>query len=96
VKARVRYAPSVEDDLAEIFEYIARDSPDAAASWIDRLIEKAEKAARAPRSGRVVPEAQDPDVREVFLKTYRIIYRVEQGCILVLAIIEGHRLLHLR
>jgi toxin ParE1/3/4 len=96
VKPRVRYASSVEEDLAEIFAYIARDNPAAATSWVDRLIEKAEKAARAPRLGRKVPELDDADVREVFLRTYRIIYRVERDGILVLAIIEAHRLLQLK
>jgi hypothetical protein len=33
----------------------------------------------------------DPDVREVFLRTYRIIYRIEPARILVLTIFEGHR-----
>jgi hypothetical protein len=39
----------------------------------------------------VVPEVGDPDIREVFLRTYRIIYRIEPDRILVLTIFEGHR-----
>jgi plasmid stabilization system protein ParE len=39
----------------------------------------------------VVPEAGREDVREVFLRTYRIIYRVAGEDLRVLTVFEGHR-----
>ena len=42
--------------------------------------------------GRVVPEEGRPNIREVFLRTYRIVYRVRVGSILVLTVFDGHRL----
>ncbi len=91
--APVRFAPEALADLEEIRAFIARDNPNAALSWIEKLTDRAERASFAPRSGRVVPEIGNPDVREVFLRTYRIIYRVERHGILVITVIEGHRLL---
>jgi hypothetical protein len=44
----------------------------------------------------MVPEVEDPDIREVFLKSYRIVYRVEARRILVLTVFEGHRKLRIR
>jgi toxin ParE1/3/4 len=85
------FSPAALADLEEIGLYIARDNPRAAEVWVDRLVDRAEKAAFQPRGGRVVPEVGDPDIREVFLRTYRIIYRIEPGRILVLTIIEGHQ-----
>ncbi|WP_437626877.1 type II toxin-antitoxin system RelE/ParE family toxin [Sorangium sp. So ce1151] len=68
-----------------------RDNLKAADAWIDRLISKADKASAHPRAGRVVPEIEDPDIREVFLKSYRVIYRVEPERIIVLTVLEGHQ-----
>jgi addiction module RelE/StbE family toxin len=79
------------EDLADVFRYIARDNREAAARWVGRLIEHVENAAGTPLGGRVVPEVQRDDVREVFLRTYRIIYRVAGEDIRVLTVFEGHR-----
>ncbi len=46
-----------------------------------------------PFSGRMVPEYQVDDIRELIEKPYRIIYRVKKDQIDVLAIIHGARLL---
>jgi len=39
-----------------------------------------------------VPEKAQADVREVFVRTHRIVYRVRAGGIVVLTVFEGHRL----
>jgi toxin ParE1/3/4 len=46
-----------------------------------------------PFAGRKVPEFAREEIREVLVRTYRIVYEVRQGEILVLAVREGHRLL---
>ena len=88
---KTAFSPTAIADLEEIALYIADDNPQAAAAWVDKLVDRAEKAAESPRAGRVVPEVGAPDIREVFLRTYRIIYRIERDRILVLTILEGHR-----
>ena len=87
----VIWTERAREDLVEIFRYIAQDNRPAAARWVSRLIERAESAADAPLSGRVVPEVQREDVREVFLKSYRVIYRVAGEDVRVLTVFEGHR-----
>jgi toxin ParE1/3/4 len=77
-------------DLQEIDDYIAKDDAVAAARWVARLIAVAERAASMPLAGRVVPERARQDVREVFVGTYRIVYRVRQSGILLLTVFEGH------
>jgi plasmid stabilization system protein ParE len=79
------------DDLVDIFRFIARDNRTAAERWIARLIARAEVAGVAPLGGRVVPELRREDVREVFLRTYRIVYRVAGEDLRVLTVFEGHR-----
>lgn len=78
-------------DLRAIEAYIAADDPARADQWVRRLIERAGRAALAPLSGRVVPEKRRPDIREVLLRSYRIVYRLRPRGILVLTVFEGHR-----
>ena len=89
----VRWTERASADLLGIGDYIAQDNPSAARAWVARLRLRAAKAAIAPRGGRVVPELGQENVREVFLRTYRIVYRVVDDGIVVLTIFEGHRLL---
>ena len=39
-----------------------------------------------------MPERADLEVREVFVRNYRIVYRVFEDAIHVLTVFEGHRL----
>ncbi|MCZ2247133.1 MAG: type II toxin-antitoxin system RelE/ParE family toxin [Bacteroidia bacterium] len=89
----VRWTERAVNDLLAIGDYIAADNPRAARSWVEKLRQRAVKASKVPRAGRVVPEIARDDVREVFQRTYRIVYRVVDDGIVVLTVFEGHRLL---
>jgi toxin ParE1/3/4 len=89
----LRWTERAVRDLIAIGEYIAADNPKAARSWVEKLRQRAKKASATPRAGRIVPEIARADVREVFVRTYRIVYRIIDDGIVVLTIFEGHRLL---
>jgi toxin ParE1/3/4 len=89
----VRWTGRAIADLFAIGDYIALDKPGAARSWVERLRQRAADAAELPKAGRVVPELGRNDVREVVVRTYRIVYRVVGGGIVVLTVFEGHKLL---
>lgn len=91
-KYRLRWSRRSERDLEEIDAYIAADDAVAAERWVERLMERAHKAAWVPFAGRVVPELGLENVREVLLRTYRIVYRIEGSEVQVLTVFEGHRL----
>jgi toxin ParE1/3/4 len=88
---KVEFSPTALFDLEDIADYIAQDNPSAAEQWVDKLVQAARKVASHPRSGRAVPEVEDPKIREVIVGEYRAIYRVEEKRLLVLTVIEGHR-----
>ncbi len=88
---QVKWSRRAVRDLVEIGEFIAADDPAAARRWVDRLRERALRAAALPHGGRIVPELKRDDVREVFLKTYRIVYRILPRQIAVITVFEGHR-----
>jgi plasmid stabilization system protein ParE len=92
-KARVLWTQRSIEDLRAIGRYIAEDDPRAARQWVERLRRRAIEAAATPKAGRRVPEVEREDIREVLLRSYRIVYRVVRDGIEVLTVFEGHRLL---
>lgn len=74
---KVIIAPSAESDLREIVSYIARHNPDAALRMGNALIRRTEILAEFPDLGRVIPEFNQPQLRELIYRSYRILYRVQ-------------------
>ena len=68
--------PSI-DDLEGIVGFIANDNREAAGKFGWKLIESVRHLAKFPRFGRVVPEQNDENIREIISKPYRIFYRVK-------------------
>jgi plasmid stabilization system protein ParE len=44
---------------------------------------------KLPRMGRIVPEIEDPNIRELIIYSYRLIYKISPKRIEILAIIHG-------
>jgi toxin ParE1/3/4 len=91
--SKLRWTERAIADLIAIGEFIAADNRTAARRWVERLRRHAEVAAELPLAGRKVPELGRDDVRETFLRTYRIVYRVTADGVDVPTVFEGHRLL---
>jgi toxin ParE1/3/4 len=90
---KLGWSQRAQNDLVEIASFIARDDPAAARAWVKRLRKRAQLAVTMPYGGRVVPEQSDDDIREVFVRSYRIIYRIQGRQTIVLTVLEGHRIL---
>ncbi|WJW75558.1 type II toxin-antitoxin system RelE/ParE family toxin [Thiohalobacter sp. IOR34] len=43
--------------------------------------------------GRVLPEIGNENIRERFIYSYRLVYKIEQERILIVAVIHGKRLI---
>ena len=70
--------PTAIGDLEEIVRYIALDSPQRAKNFGYELIDEALAIGRFPEMGRVTPEIDDPNVREIVHGSYRIIYELRR------------------
>jgi toxin ParE1/3/4 len=92
---RVHWTHTATEHLLAIYEHIAQDAPLYARRMIDRLTKRSEQIAACPRSGRMVPEYEAPDIREVIERPYRIIYRIKTDQIDILAVVHGAQLLPL-
>lgn len=78
-------------DLESIVEHISRDSEFYAAAVARELVAAARSLAIFPERGRVVPEYEDPVVREIIVGRYRLIYRARGERVEVLRVIHGAR-----
>ena len=67
------WAPSARLDLKELTSYIAESRPSAAARFVQHIFQAVEHLADFPESGRIVPEFDDPNMREVIRKPCRIV-----------------------
>jgi len=62
------------DDLKNIYDFIWLDSKFYADKTQDAFFERVEILLTQPYIGRIVPERNDPDIREIMMGSYRIMY----------------------
>ncbi len=89
----VRWSPEATEDLEAIAEYIGRDSEYYARAVVSKMLSVSRNIVEFPHIGRAVPEIGDENIRERFVYSYRLIYRIEPKSILIVAVIHGKRLL---
>jgi len=63
-------------DLKEIVDYIKRDSIKYAVLEKEKIKEAINNLPKQPLSGRVVPELNNNNLRELIFRNYRIIYEI--------------------
>jgi len=64
--------------LNKFVDYIARDNLVTAEKWALKLIERTDQLMEQPESGRIVPEYNEPNLRELIFGNYRVIYRIRK------------------
>jgi toxin ParE1/3/4 len=89
----VRWTVEAKQQLIDIKNYIANDDPVAADRQIKRLIARAETLGNPPLLGRVVPEIDRANIRELLERPYRIIYTMIDQQAWVLTVWHYRRLL---
>jgi toxin ParE1/3/4 len=66
------------EDLRDIATFIAKDNPAAALKLGDLIFARVDTLEKCPELGRIVPERNQPNIREIVVKNYRLVYRVHQ------------------
>ena len=91
---KIRWTELSVDDLKSIRDYIAQDSVRYASITINRIYDRAQILSRQPLSGRIVPEFDDPKIKELIIGNYRLVYLIiNEESIEVLRIYNSARLL---
>ena len=78
-------------DLRVINDYISLDSTFYAARFISKLIKRVDQLIEFPESGRMVPEKNKPEIRELIEGNYRIFYRIQKAKVTILRIHNAAR-----
>lgn len=79
-KYKVLWSSSASEDLKNIIDYIAKDSPGNALNVLDHIEDQSSDLEIFPERGRVLPELQQEGIfryKELIVSPWRIIYRIE-------------------
>lgn len=93
-KFRVEWTRAASSDLLNIIDYISEDSTDAAINIFEKIRSKCETLNLSPERGRIVPELKEYGIfsyHEIIIKPWRILYRISDSKIYVLAVIDSRR-----
>ena len=77
--------------LDEAVTYIAQDSLTAAQGLLESALDSAASLEVMSERGRMVPESQQPAIRELLVRQYRLIYEVFDTRVEILAFLHGAR-----
>lgn len=85
MEIKLIWSPQSLIKIEHIGDYIAKDSPERARSFVDRLVEATERLREFPLSGPVVRES--PAFRQLVVQGYRIVYRVQVKAVEIVTVI---------
>jgi plasmid stabilization system protein ParE len=91
VDRRVIWTETAWSDLEQVISYIARDSTHYAASFAREVREASRSLCRFAERGRSVPELGQPNVREILVRSYRLVYSISGETLYILGLIHGAR-----
>jgi toxin ParE1/3/4 len=87
----IEWSFRAKTDLQDLHTYISKDSPYYAKQFLEHIFMAVEKLATHPKMGRIVPEANREDVRELLFYNYRIMYQLQAKHIFIVTVIHGSR-----
>lgn len=94
---RVEWAITAQQDFDEIIEYILARDPVNAMKVLVKIESKASTLKLMPDRGRMVPELKSYGIvryREIQIRPWRLIYRVDEHSVIVVSVIDGRRQLN--
>ena len=87
----IRWAYAARADLLEALEHIVEESPQAAWVFLQEVEAAAVSLGTFSERGTRVREVIAPDLRQILIGRYRLIYRVEAEAVGVVRLIHGAR-----
>ncbi len=88
---KIKWSPRAASNLEEICTYIGKDSEYYSLLFARKIINIVKAIPQFPKSGRIVPEYKDDSLREKIYGNYRIVYRLKEDIVEIVAICHGSR-----
>ena len=93
-RAAIQIAESALTDLESIRNwYVEQDVPEVGERLIGKIVASIEALADYPNIGRIVPEFDQPFLRELIRPPFRIVYRRDPKHVRVVRVWRSERLL---
>ena len=88
---RVIWTETAWGNLEQVIRYISKDSSHYAAAFAREVRNASHSLSTFAERGRIVPEFSHPSVREIFVRSYRLVYSLSAETIHILGLIHGAR-----
>lgn len=82
----IAWKDSAREEVREIYSCLFDLSPKLAENWSDELTKKLNYISQFPEIGRIVPDYQITEIRELFVGQYRLLYNIQGSIPRILAI----------
>jgi toxin ParE1/3/4 len=89
--ARIEWTEDAHSDFEAIYYFIAHDDPNYADLFRTSVLDKVRLSSRFPEMGRLSIFSNDPNDRELFVFSYRIVYNFSNDIVTILTIIHTSR-----
>jgi addiction module RelE/StbE family toxin len=91
--AEVIWTIKAADQVEQIGSFIEKDSPFQAHRVVQLIVRETRKLKTHPRIGKMIPEVQEDQYRELRVFSYRILYKIlGENRIAVVGVVHGRRL----
>lgn len=84
----VEWAGRARSDLRLAVEYIHRTSPESAKAFLSQVFQTTQSLSTFSERGRVVPDLNDPEIRQVLVGRYRVLYEVHSDAVWVMRVLH--------
>ena len=92
----ISLAESALRDLEAVRDwYTEQGVPEVGARWVAEVFQRVQTLADHPDMGRMVPEFEQPFLRELIHPPFRIVYRRDPQRVRIVRVWRSERLLHL-
>ena len=88
---KVIWSPNALDDVDSIADFLAKDSIQRASLFALNIINATNKLKDFAFSGRIIPEINEPNSREIIFGNYRIMYQIGNSDVLISAVVHSSR-----
>lgn len=90
---RVIVGPLAEQDLAQVAEYVSRDSPSRAETLLNRLGDAIASLSIGPLRWPVAPESEAfaREIRQRTVRPFRVVFEIRGDVVFVLRVRHGAR-----
>jgi toxin ParE1/3/4 len=95
-RRRVEWTARAQNALDDAVGHIASDSPAAAERLLLRILDAAASLSELTERGRIVPELEEPSVRELIVPPYRLVYEYDDSHVWILTLLHTAQQFHLR